>query len=87
MKAEFKYCFWNILECGFIWITYVCTFFPPPQHPSLHGISEVQTNFSLGPLHDLVGCEGSAVVQEKFATKPQIALDSWGFFLELEVGT
>lgn len=76
LKAESEHFFWNILECGFIWIVYVCTFFfflhspySTPSHlPSLYGISEVQRKkrLSLGPLHYLMGFKGSAMVQEKF---------------------
>lgn len=89
IKAEFEHCFWNILEFGFIWIACDCMFVLfSLSHPCMVYLKSKEANeLSLGSLHALVSSEHSVMVQEKFIPKLQTSLDSWGFFLELEVET
>lgn len=67
---------------------FVCLYYPPsvPFFDMYLKYKETNQLFA-GPLHNLVGYECSAIVQEKFVLKPQISLGSWDFSLELKVET
>lgn len=85
VKAEFEYCFWNILEDGFIWIIYVCMSILPP-HPYICYIylKYKETNELLGcPLYSLVGmnaqpwCKKSLFWNHKSPQIPEISFWNW----------